>query len=521
MKNSINRPIKTLALASALALIGTFLCYDCLFQGAPLGANVPFFFLLFYAAVFFLFRQKANLLRHQNFLLLALSFAFSLTFALYNNAFLLFLNACALFCCTALQLNLMLGLETFLPYSAGSLQNIFYTLFVRPFHKIGRALSPEKGERKAFLPILLAILTLIPILGLLLALLASADQVFSQILGRIFRIDSIIDLLLWALTFLAGATLLASLFTSLLTVRQQQSPQRQKVPAKFNLTAAIVVLMGVALLMVAFSLVQGFFLFGSAQLPAGLSYSEYARQGFFQLCAAAVFVFGLVSLCRTCTRHAQGGQKVFLNALYTLLLLCTLMLIASSFYRLALYERAFSFTRMRIYVQAFLILLGLICLYSIAHTWRPWQSIGQIVAVTTLCALLGLSYFNVDAFIARKNVVRLDKTMSETGEYGDLDYLLNLSIDALPYYLSEIEASDLMPEEDLFSGQGLTMNEYWARNSLRQKRCHRLNMLLEQAEGRYSSDLRYWNLGRNIPSHRLDALKGLMSRATAAHHNSW
>ncbi len=105
--------------------------------------------------------------------------------------------------------------------------------------------------------------------------------------------------------------------------------------------------------MVIFCLVQGIFLFGSAKLPGGLTQSEYARQGFFQLCAAAIFVFALVALCRTCTRQAEGGWKTALGALYTLLLLCTMVLICSSFYRLMLYEQVYSFTRLRIYVQAF------------------------------------------------------------------------------------------------------------------------------------------------------------------------
>ena len=51
MNQTNHQPIKTLALASGLSLAGTVLFYDCLFQGAPLGTNVPIFFLLFYAAL--------------------------------------------------------------------------------------------------------------------------------------------------------------------------------------------------------------------------------------------------------------------------------------------------------------------------------------------------------------------------------------------------------------------------------------------------------------------------------------
>lgn len=518
MNQTANKPIKTLALASLLSLAGTFLFYDCLWKGAPLGANVPLFFVLFYAALCVLCCGKMNLLRHHNYLLLLLGFGFSLTFALYNNAFLLFLNALALLFCTLLQINLMLELETFPPFSLGSLSNVFFSLFVRPFHRIGKALSPEKNQRKALFPVLMAILILIPVLGLLLSLLASADQVFAELLGRIFRIDSLVDLLLWVLIFVIGGMLLVSLFTSLLTERQQPSASKQKTPAKFNLLATSIVLAGVALLMIVFALVQGIFLFGSAQLPSGLTYSEYARQGFFQLCAAAIFIFALVCLCRTCTRHAEGAQKRLIQALYTVLLLCTIMLSASSFYRLMLYERAFSYTRLRIYVQAFLILLGLICAGSIVHVWLPWQGIRQTVSLVSLACLLGLSYLNVDAFIARENTKRLDKTMDAYGEYGDLDYLINLSIDALPYYIDTIEMSDLAPEPEPNWDLSASDDDYgyWSRNSLRHMRCIRLKALIGQIE-RGDGDLRYWNLGREISPEKLASLKEMVEQALSQH----
>ena len=47
MNQTNHQPIKTLVLASGLSLAGTVLFYDCLFQGAPLGTNVPIFCLLF------------------------------------------------------------------------------------------------------------------------------------------------------------------------------------------------------------------------------------------------------------------------------------------------------------------------------------------------------------------------------------------------------------------------------------------------------------------------------------------
>ena len=194
------------------------------------------------------------------------------------------------------------------------------------------------------------------------------------------------------------------------------------------------------------------------------------------------------------------------------------MLSASSFYRLMLYERAFSYTRLRIYVQAFLILLSLICAGSIVHSWLPWQGIRQMTALACLTSLLALSCLNADAFIARENTKRLDKTMSAYGEYGDLDYLLNLSVDALPYYMDAIEMSDLAPEPEPNWDLDASDEDYgyWSRNSLRHMRCIRLQGLIAQTT-RGRGDLRFWNLGRDISPEKLASLEQMVEQALAQH----
>ncbi len=90
----------------------------------------------------------------------------------------------------------------------------------------------------------MAALILIPVLGILLYLLSSADQVFSQLLGRVFRMDSVMDIISFLLLFAAGRCCSAACSPRFFSVRQQQVPGKEKKPAKFTLVAVSVVLAG-------------------------------------------------------------------------------------------------------------------------------------------------------------------------------------------------------------------------------------------------------------------------------------
>ena len=95
---------------------------------------------------------------------------------------------------------------------------------------------------------------------------------------------------------------------------------------------------------------------------------------------------------------------------------------------------------------------------------------------------------------------------------------LNLSIDALPYYIDTIEMGDLAPEPEPDWNLNSSDEDYgyWSRNSLRYKRCLRLRALIQQIE-RGNSDLRFWNLGRQVSPEKLSNLKQMVEQALSQH----
>ena len=150
---------------------------------------------------------------------------------------------------------------------------------------------------------------------------------------------------------------------------------------------------------------------------AGLTYSEYARSGFWQLLAVAALTFAVFAAAR---RWGQGG-----GLLLTALCLLTLVVLASAFKRLGLLEETLGFTRLRFAAHAALFylaaLFGLV-LVARSATWLP----RAIVAVTAASVLL-FALANPERRIADHNVDRYERT-------GKLDvrYLATLGADAVP-----------------------------------------------------------------------------------------
>jgi hypothetical protein len=182
-----------------------------------------------------------------------------------------------------------------------------------------------------------------------------------------------------------------------------------------------------------FIVIQFKYLFSGGVLPNGLNYSEYARRGFFELVVLSVLNIALILLTTYLLR-----DKIYENknkwALFTKLMLIYLcattgILLASSYYRMSLYDSAYGFTRLRVLVYIFLFFetVGLIAtfVYIIKHNFN----ILAVYAAIGLTFYLTLNIIKIDEIIAKRNI---DMYLSGQAEEIDIDYLMNLSQDALP-----------------------------------------------------------------------------------------
>jgi hypothetical protein len=224
---------------------------------------------------------------------------------------------------------------------------------------------------------------------------------------------------------------------------------------------ALVVLFGL------FVGVQATVLFGGANhvlTTAGLTYAEYARQGFWQLLWVSVLTVLVLAIAARVARRETVADRLWMRVLLGLLAALSLVIVASALSRMVAYEDAYGFSRLRLLVlvcEGWLGLVFLMVLLAGIRLKAPW--LARAAAATAAAALVGIVAVNPDHLIAQQNVARYEAT----GKI-DLAYLATLSADAVP-------ALDRLPAE--------------------LRRC--VLTEIDQDLARLGDDaLREWNLGR-------------------------
>jgi hypothetical protein len=123
-----------------------------------------------------------------------------------------------------------------------------------------------------------------------------------------------------------------------------------------------------------------------------------------------------------------GTDRLLIRALLGGLAVLTLVIVASALYRMRVYEEAYGFTRLRVFVSTVELWLGavfimvLVAGVRLAAGWLP-----RAISASAMVALFGLAVLNPDRFIADRNIDRY----TETGRL-DTYYLRTLSADAVP-----------------------------------------------------------------------------------------
>jgi hypothetical protein len=300
-----------------------------------------------------------------------------------------------------------------------------------------RRLPPRRAntEPSAWPGVLRGLVFALPLLLLFVVLFASADAVFARILSDLFSWDFDIGSLPGRfITALAAAWLTAGLlvFVSRGSEDDHIFAASGEPVRRMGSTEAVTVLVALDLLFGFFVALQATYLFGGQSTldASGLTYAEYARRGFFELLAVAFAVGGLVLGLEALVRRRS---RMYVTSLLVLVAL-TLVVLASAFLRLRLYQDAYGWTELRFYVFAAILWMAIGALGASACIWLDrtrWLPHGMVI----LSVAFGLA-FNVIGpigFIAEQNITRVaEGTLpADADDDIDLGYLALLGDDAL------------------------------------------------------------------------------------------
>lgn len=299
---------------------------------------------------------------------------------------------------------------------------------VRALPWVAKGLETLAGSRRGQL--LVALRSVAITIGLLLVfgfLFASSDRVFARLMPRVE-----VDLLPGQVVVGVLVAVVAAALAHLALAPPSWSDARLTPRPAAKRGEWLLPVLALDALVLLFVLVQvGALLGGHRHVleTEGLTYAEYAREGFAQL--VAVTALTLVVVAVAARRAPRETPRDMLMSRLALGTLCvgTLGVVASALRRMDLYVEAFGLTRLRIFVSVTEIALAAIFVLLLVAgirwrgAWLP-RAVLQVVGV----AMLGLALINPDAQIVRHNTTAdLESTL-------DADYLAGLSADAVPAF---------------------------------------------------------------------------------------
>ncbi|MFE7626168.1 DUF4153 domain-containing protein [Streptomyces sp. NPDC057509] len=315
-----------------------------------------------------------------------------------------------------------------------------FGLFTSVFESLGWGVRGVRdrmeGSRDRYGVVLRSAAVAVVLLIVFGALFASADAAFADLLGSLTPDVSVGDSpwrIFLGVLGLVGA--LATAYTAAAPVRWDRATIRPgKARGRLEWALPLVVL---NLLFAVFLAIQLTVLLGGydkVMAETDLSYSEYARQGFWQLLWATVLTLGVIALALRWAPRGGARDRTLVRGVLGTLCLLTLVVVASALRRMDLYVDAYGLTRLRISVAAVELWLGVVLVLIMAAGVFGPRLLPRAVAASAAVGVLAFGLVSPDGLIAEQNVQRYRDDHSI-----DIEYLKGLSADAVP-------ALDTLPE---------------------------------------------------------------------------
>jgi Domain of unknown function (DUF4173) len=286
----------------------------------------------------------------------------------------------------------------------------------------------------------MALLVTVPVAGLLVALLASADAVFASLLTPDVDAGPATGHVVFTVVLALGVLVVAGAAAKPV----DDLPLR----GRFGVLEIATMLGLVAVVLGLFVVAQLVALTDAGDRlveQAGLTPAEYARGGFFQLCWAAGLLLAFLGLVRALA-SPEALARPLVRVLGALVPGLAIGLVVVSLRRMALYDEAFGLTMLRLWVVGAAVWMGLVLVMTAvralgAPEGRNWVLAAAGGAALLLVLVAGVG--NPEAFVVRHNLGRAadEASLTAAGAELDTEYLAGLSDDAVPAIADEIGAT--------------------------------------------------------------------------------
>lgn len=294
------------------------------------------------------------------------------------------------------------------------------------------------GGKKTFLKALIGLVCAIPALLIIVPLLIASDEAFRGMMDNIFT-NAFADIF----KALFGIILSIFVLSYGFSLRKGRIARIKKGNLKGIESAYIVSFLsaiGFCYLLYLFSQLAYFFSAFSGFLPDGqITYAQYARKGFFEMCVIAVINLIIVFLALLLTKKKEGKVSGAVKALATFIATFTLIIIATAISKMILYIGEYGMTILRLTTSAFMVFLAIVFISVIFRIFLTKINIIKTALIAAGCILLCLGTLNVNGVCARYNYENYVNGKLET---VDINALYNLGDEGIPYLVKLTDSED-------------------------------------------------------------------------------
>lgn len=415
--------------------------FTCLVLPQSAAISVPLFVVLQFVCLYFIMPKKKPLWLFVPIFLLSLNSFLSGNGMWHISNFIVIM--------LLYSVMILLTIDKF-PIKDLSLLFISYTLecvitpirhFGLPFKWLGEI---NKSNTTTAKRVLIGVGISIPCLIFLLIMLSSADAVFQKNVGMFF--DVLFALINFIFIFKAIYGLLVGLYLFglvYIAYAPKENIQTSEVKRRSgDLLILNILLFSILLIYTMFVIIQFRYLFAGGQLPYGLTFTEYARKGFFELLFLSGLNIVLILVTVMLSKEKLGLWSKITKGLCCYLCTVTIILLASSFYRMSLYSSDDGLTRLRLLVFGFLIFEALGLIITFFYILKPKFNIAAVYLIIALSYYLVINLVPIDYYIAKNQVDRYFRN-----EKAGIDYIVTLSTDAAPQIARLLVIDDAVIKE--------------------------------------------------------------------------
>lgn len=389
--------------------------HSILFYGKQVGISMILFEILFNGIMLYILQKKNKIQNKNGILLIIPILVLSSTFFIFANTTFYLANIIIIIILNLLMYVIATNKKD---YISNYLYNTF-ELFSTTIINLNEGAKYTKEKSKEHLDgkikvnknivkqTIVSLLVVVPIVGIVLILLASADMIFANLFTGLndllsnINAKTLYDLIVRIVIMIIAYLLVLSLIFGIQNKYQREEEYLPEVKERDNFTIKLllVVLNFVYLI---FCYIQISSLFGKMNIGDNFDYSLYARKGFFQLMFVSFINFIVILVSNK--RNQKREKSIQLLSL--LLIGFTIIIAMSSMYRMYLYEIEYGLTYLRMFV--FIILITelvtfipiIVYIFNIKFDFMKW------------CLAIGLSSYcivncmNIENIIVRENVNR-------------------------------------------------------------------------------------------------------------------